>query len=63
MGMSLTEYRLNFRLNAAKKLLRYTDTDITTIMHELSCTNRTYFYKIFKDKYGLTPAEYRKNYR
>lgn len=62
-GMSLTDYRLSFRMEAAKNKLRFTDMGISEILQELGCTNRTFFSRTFKRRYGMTPAEYRKKHR
>jgi len=40
-------------------LLRDTDDTVAEIMQILGYSNRTYFYRIFRQKYGLTPKEYR----
>lgn len=62
-GMSLTDYRMSFRMDAAKAKLKYTDKGISEIMQELGCTNRTFFCRMFKERYGMTPTEYRKKCR
>ncbi|HCK3395609.1 TPA: AraC family transcriptional regulator, partial [Clostridioides difficile] len=31
------------------------------IIENVGYENLTYFYKIFKNKYGITPKEYKKN--
>lgn len=62
-GMSLTDYRMTFRMDAAKAKLKHTDRKITEILQELGCTNRTFFCRMFKERYGMTPLEYRKKYR
>lgn len=62
-GMSLTDYRMSFRMDAAKAKLKYTDKGISQILQELGCTNRTFFTRMFKERYGMTPTEYRKKHR
>jgi len=47
------------RLKNTIDLLKTTNMSIVDIMEEVGYENITYFYKIFKDKYGLTPSEYR----
>ena len=58
-GMTLVELGQSICLTEAAKLLTETDKNISEIVHELNYTNRTYFYRIFKEKYGMTPREYR----
>ena len=60
-GMTLTEYGQKICLEKAAYLLSNTDKSISQIIQELNYTNRTYFYRIFYEKYETTPAEYRKN--
>lgn len=59
-GMTLLEYGLNFCLKEAERLLLNSDKSISKIMNELGFSNRSYFYRIFSKRYGLTPNEYRK---
>ena len=62
-GMSLLKYGRNFTLKESARLLAYTDMNISDIMRRLGFTNRSHFYTIFKEKYGLTPNEYRQKKR
>ena len=48
------------KLIKSSELLRYTNMPITQIIEEVGYENLTYFYKIFKVKYHMTPSEYRK---
>ncbi len=47
------------RLSKAKELLESTDLPITSIIDEVGYDNISYFYRIFKNKYGQTPKQYR----
>ena len=42
--------------------IRLLDTDqtIADISRDLGFTNQTHFYKVFKEKYKMTPMQYRK---
>lgn len=62
-GMCLFDYGMTFCLKKAALLLSETDESISSIIAGLSFTNRTHFYKLFHEKYGLTPKEYRNNHR
>jgi len=57
--MSLVELGRSISLEEAATLLRDTDDTVGEIMQILGYSNRTYFYRIFRQKYGLTPKEYR----
>jgi YesN/AraC family two-component response regulator len=48
------------RLSRAIELLKVKDISVLEVMEMVGYENPTYFYKIFKEKYGVTPMEYRK---
>ena len=50
------------RLKATCQLLKTTQMAVTDIMVEVGYENVTYFYKIFKDKYHMTPHDYRQQF-
>lgn len=62
-GMCLFDYGMTFCLRKAAQLLSDTDESVSSIAGKLGFTNRTHFYKLFKEKYGLTPKEYRDSYK
>ena len=60
-GMCLFDYSLTFSLKKAADMLRNSEESISDIAARLNFTNRTHFYALFKNKYGVTPGEYRKS--
>ena len=58
-GVSLQQFNQNIYMKEAERLLRSTDMTISEIVKQLGFENRTHFYKMFQDIYGVTPAEYR----
>lgn len=60
-GMCLYDYGMTFCLKKAAKYLTETNESVTAIAEKLHFTNRTHFYTLFKEKYGMTPKEYRGN--
>lgn len=50
------------RLREAKDLLLNADIPISTIVERVGYDNISYFYRIFKNKYGLTPKQYREQF-
>lgn len=62
-GMCLYDYGLTFTLKKAAALLADTTASISSIAIQMGFSNRTHFYKVFRDKYGLTPGEYRERHR
>lgn len=59
-GKTITEYRQQICLKEAEHLLVSTDLPISSIISEIGFSNRSYFYRLFEDNYGLTPLEYRR---
>lgn len=59
-GKTLLDYGQAIYLEEARRLLVETDLSISDIIASLGFTNRTYFYRLFKDMYGKTPKDYRK---
>lgn len=47
------------RLTKAKEFLERTEMPIIKIIDEVGYDNMSYFYRIFKSKYGKTPKDYR----
>ncbi|HEY5586848.1 MAG TPA: helix-turn-helix domain-containing protein [Ruminiclostridium sp.] len=61
-GMSLSEYILQERMKKAGELMSETDKPIYGIANQLCYDNFSYFSKMFKKVYNITPQEYRKKY-
>jgi AraC-like DNA-binding protein/mannose-6-phosphate isomerase-like protein (cupin superfamily) len=49
------------RLGKAKEMLEGTDLPIASIVEQVGYDNISYFYRIFKEKFGQTPKEFRAN--
>ncbi len=54
------EYLLEFRLSSALNMLISTDDTVLEICTKCGFSNSSYFGKRFKERYGVTPMEYRK---
>ena len=61
IGMTPTEYINNFRLSQAAKLLTSTELSLVEISLRCGFESQSYFGKLFKKRYGVTPLNYRKN--
>ncbi|MDE6749403.1 MAG: AraC family transcriptional regulator [Lachnospiraceae bacterium] len=59
-GLCLFDYGMTFCLKKVAQCLTETDESVSAIAARLKFTNRTHFYALFKEKYGVTPKEYRK---
>ena len=57
---TVTEYIRHVRLEAARDLMSSGDLNVSQVVYSIGFTSRSYFSKIFKEKYGVTPNEYRK---
>ena len=62
-GLTYSAYLQQIRLTKAKKLLTISNATIEEIAAEVGYHNKGYFYKIFIEKYGMTPSQYRKTRR
>ena len=59
MGMTYKEYIQSLRLEYAKKMLLTSKNSIDDIVFECGYRNKGYFYKIFRNSTGMTPAEFK----
>jgi len=57
---TVTEYVRHIRLERARDLLIKADLNISEVVYSIGFTSRSYFSKIFKEKYSITPNEFRK---
>lgn len=61
MGMGFTEYLNDYRLTMAARLLVSTDDTILTIASLSGFEHLSYFNRLFRRKFHVTPGEYRLN--
>ncbi len=60
MGTSFIDYLNDYRLSMASRMLISSDDNIIDIASHCGYDNLSYFNRLFKRKYGLTPSQYRK---
>ncbi|GIP18187.1 putative two-component sensor response regulator [Paenibacillus montaniterrae] len=58
-GEGISEYLSRLRMETAAHLLRTTNEKIYEISVKVGYNKTSYFIKVFKDRYGVTPQEYR----
>ncbi|WP_242863217.1 helix-turn-helix transcriptional regulator [Caloranaerobacter ferrireducens] len=58
VGISPKDYLKNIRLSKAKELLK--EHNVTEVAYNVGYENISYFIKLFKNKYGVTPKQYKK---
>ena len=57
---TVTEYIRHVRLESARELFKNTDYNVSQIVYSVGFSSRSYFSKIFKEKYGITPNQFKK---
>ena len=60
-GMTFSQYLCRFRVNEAKRLLRFSPFAISEICYAVGFNNLTSFEKTFRSHAGCSPTAYRKN--
>ncbi|MBP3580306.1 MAG: helix-turn-helix transcriptional regulator [Clostridia bacterium] len=58
-GKSPMEYRMDLRLNIARKMLESGETTLEYIVEALNFESTSYFCRVFKKKLGVTPSQYK----
>ena len=62
LGMSVGEYITECKLEEACDLLAYGNLSLAEISAYLGYSSQSYFQNVFKKRYGITPAGYRKEH-
>jgi AraC-like DNA-binding protein len=63
MGITLSRYIRDQKINVACNMLRHLDESSLTIANYLGFSSQSHFIQVFKKSTGMTPEEYRrKNY-
>lgn len=53
----------NYKMEKAARLLREGELSIRDIIADVGISSRSYFYKEFQQKFGMTPKDYKEQYR
>ena len=61
--MSVNDFVRQERIERAKELMETTDLNITEITYKIGINSRSYFSKMFREKYGISPKQYLDNRR
>ena len=59
MGTSIVDFIHEERIKEAEYLLRHTDFSLSLISSYLNYSSQSYFTRIFREKRGITPQQYR----
>ncbi len=60
IGLNVTEYVTTKRLILAKEKLLSTNDPIYTIANQCGYNSMPHFFRVFKNRFGITPKEFRK---
>ncbi len=61
-GLSITDYVTEERVSKAKNMLRYSEMTSAAIAAGLGFSTQSYFTRVFKERTGMTPSEFRRRY-
>ena len=56
---TVADYIRNARLEMSERLIKQTDMNISEVVYSVGLTSRSYFCKIFKEKYNCNPKDYK----
>ncbi|MRT93036.1 hybrid sensor histidine kinase/response regulator transcription factor [Ancylomarina sp. 16SWW S1-10-2] len=59
-GFTPHGYIKHYRLKKAARLLKETSMTVSEVIYETGFNNRTYFYRSFKEVFGISPGNYSK---
>ena len=62
-GQTLTDFILSEKTEEAKRLLRYSEKPLSAISAYLGFSSHAHFSRVFKKYAGVTPSEYREQFR
>ncbi|MDO6817567.1 AraC family transcriptional regulator [Zobellia sp. 1_MG-2023] len=58
-GTTVTDYIREVRIAKAEELIKNTDLNISEVVYSIGFTSRSYFSKIFRNKYNCSPKQYK----
>lgn len=61
-GKTINNFIQDYRVETSGRLLLSTDMNVSEILREIGITNNSYFAKIFKLHYGITPKAFQMKY-
>ena len=62
VGISVSDYIQQVKIDEAKNLIEYTNTPLSEIGSLLNFSDQSYFTKVFKRHTGITPKQYKEKY-
>lgn len=62
-GMKIQEYMLQFRIERAANLLKYSEASLSEISDYVCFNSQSHFGSVFRKQMGMTPGQYRNKYK
>lgn len=62
LHMTIFDFLISYRIDRAKEMLSHSLESVTSISLNCGFPSTNYFGKVFREKTGMTPSEYRKKY-
>lgn len=62
-GMTPAQYLKSLRMRKARELLEGTFLSVKQVMFQVGIDDKSYFARVLRQAYGLSPAAYRKSVR
>lgn len=60
---NFSDHLTTIRIEHARKLLTETDSDMELIAHQVGFSGNSYFIRVFRECFGMTPGQYRRLYQ
>lgn len=61
-GSTLSDYVMSKKMEAVENMLKYSDYSLAEISEFLNFSSYSYLAKVFRERHGMTPKEYRTRY-
>ncbi len=61
-GMTVSRFITKARMERSRELMETTELTVSEIVYSVGLSSRSYFSRIFKEMYTISPNEYRKQY-
>lgn len=62
IGVNVSDFIIELRIDEAQKLLKYSDMPIVEIANYLAFASQSYFVHVFHKRIGITPRKYRERF-
>ncbi|MGB7395698.1 MAG: BLUF domain-containing protein [Pricia sp.] len=61
-GESVAVFVKNLKLERARELIQTTDLNVSEVVHDIGIQSKSYFSKIFREKFGMVPRDYQDSF-